>query len=317
MRYQNVVTILASLLAVGEPHGYMIDPPQRSSMWRVYPGFTPNYNDMELYCGGRERQWNELGGKCGTCGDPYDAEVPENEAGGKYATGIIGRNYTRGQIIKVKVVLTANHVGDFQFKLCPHNNPNERVSPQCLDQHVLTLAGTNEHRYLVSSMQWEHEIDLQLPPEVVCTQCVLQWTYTTGNSPGYPPEMFVNCADVAIVGDVSSVAEPFTSSPLESPNTSGTLTTTIGDSKGCSNGVLMCHGTPPDDVTEERFCNEHCRKGTSSCTTKRCYCQCENITCKAIGAFDGQTSVDAWCTTICTLTSDLCSTANRDRCRCV
>ena len=54
MRYQTVVTILASLLAVGEPHGYMIDPPQRSSMWRVYPGFTPNYNDMELYCGGRE-----------------------------------------------------------------------------------------------------------------------------------------------------------------------------------------------------------------------------------------------------------------------
>ena len=49
-----------------------------------------------------KRQWNELGGKCGTCGDPYDAEVPENEAGGKYATGIIGRNYTRGQIIKVR-----------------------------------------------------------------------------------------------------------------------------------------------------------------------------------------------------------------------
>lgn len=87
-------------------------------------------------------------------------------------------------LMQVKVVLTANHVGDFQFKLCPHNNPKERVSPQCLDQHVLTLAGTNEHRYLVSSMQWEHEIDLQLPPEVVCTQCVLQWTYTTGRCVG-------------------------------------------------------------------------------------------------------------------------------------
>ena len=87
-------------------------------------------------------------------------------------------------LMQVKVVLTPNHVGDFQVKLCPHNNPNERVSPQCLDQHVLTLAGTNDHRYLVSSMQWEHEIDLQLPPEVVCTQCVLQWTYTTGRCVG-------------------------------------------------------------------------------------------------------------------------------------
>lgn len=44
---------------------------------------------------------NELDGNCGICGDPYDALVRENEAGGIYATGTIGRTYTRGQIIKV------------------------------------------------------------------------------------------------------------------------------------------------------------------------------------------------------------------------
>lgn len=54
MKLFEVTVILASLLAVGEPHGYMIDPPQRSSMWRVDPKFPHNYNDMELYCGGRE-----------------------------------------------------------------------------------------------------------------------------------------------------------------------------------------------------------------------------------------------------------------------
>lgn len=48
-----------------------------------------------------KRLWNELDGKCGTCGDPYDATVRENEAGGIYATGTIARKYTRGQIIKV------------------------------------------------------------------------------------------------------------------------------------------------------------------------------------------------------------------------
>lgn len=42
-----------------------------------------------------------MDGKCGTCGDAYDAEVRENEAGGIYATGVIGRNYTRGQVITV------------------------------------------------------------------------------------------------------------------------------------------------------------------------------------------------------------------------
>lgn len=48
-----------------------------------------------------KKQWNELGGKCGTCGDPYDAPVRENEAGGIYATGAIGKRYKRGDIIKV------------------------------------------------------------------------------------------------------------------------------------------------------------------------------------------------------------------------
>lgn len=48
-----------------------------------------------------QKQWDEMDGKCGTCGDAYDAEVRDNEAGGIYATGVIGRNYTRGQVITV------------------------------------------------------------------------------------------------------------------------------------------------------------------------------------------------------------------------
>jgi hypothetical protein len=33
----------------------------------------PNYNDNELYCGGFTRQYQTNGGKCGICGDPWDA----------------------------------------------------------------------------------------------------------------------------------------------------------------------------------------------------------------------------------------------------
>ena len=35
-------------------HGLMTDPPQRSSLWRYFPGqgFEENYNDNELFCGG-------------------------------------------------------------------------------------------------------------------------------------------------------------------------------------------------------------------------------------------------------------------------
>lgn len=49
--------ILSSSVTKVTSHGYIYDPPGRSSMWRV--GFSvaedsKNYNDMELNCGGRE-----------------------------------------------------------------------------------------------------------------------------------------------------------------------------------------------------------------------------------------------------------------------
>lgn len=55
------------------------------------------------------------------------------------------------------------------------------MSKDCLDQHVLTLAGSDENTYTPHySMDGEYEIDLQLPPDMVCSQCIIQWTYTTG-----------------------------------------------------------------------------------------------------------------------------------------
>ena len=34
-------------------HGRLIEPPSRSSMWRYGFSTSPNYNDHELYCGGK------------------------------------------------------------------------------------------------------------------------------------------------------------------------------------------------------------------------------------------------------------------------
>jgi hypothetical protein len=42
-------------------------------MWRYGFDAPANYNDHELYCGGFSRQWQTNGGKCGVCGDPWDA----------------------------------------------------------------------------------------------------------------------------------------------------------------------------------------------------------------------------------------------------
>ena len=74
------------------------------------------------------------GGKCGICGDKYDAEVRSHEVGGMYATGQIVQDYIQGQKFSVIVDITANHRGHFEFRLCPYVNETEEVTQECLDQ---------------------------------------------------------------------------------------------------------------------------------------------------------------------------------------
>ena len=111
----------------------MIEPPSRSSAWRYGFQTPPNYNDHELYCGGFQRQQMN-GGKCGVCGDPYNAPEPrDNEYGGKYGLGVIVRKYNPGSEILIRIELTASHMGYFEFRVCP----DKAADQDCLDKKVL------------------------------------------------------------------------------------------------------------------------------------------------------------------------------------
>ena len=69
-----------------------------------------------------------------------------NEAGGIYGQGIIVRKYRQNSIIRIKVELTANHKGAFEFRICPNNNPKKVVSQKCLDKYLLEQANSEGPR---------------------------------------------------------------------------------------------------------------------------------------------------------------------------
>ena len=152
------------------------------------------------------------GGKCGVCGDPWHGPR-DNENGGKYANGIIVRKYETGQVISVVVDLTANHKGWFEFRLCPNDeNPRKPVTEECLDRFRLLQAKSNKFRYMVPNQNGRSliKIDLRLPANIRCRNCVFQWKYNAGNSWGVDAntgrgclgcgnqEQFYGCADIAI-----------------------------------------------------------------------------------------------------------------------
>ena len=45
-----------------------------------------------------------------------------HEAGGKYGSGTLVRKYLTGTTITIRIELTANHRGYFEFRLCPVND---------------------------------------------------------------------------------------------------------------------------------------------------------------------------------------------------
>lgn len=205
-------------------HGKLWEPPSRSSMWRR--GFhTPmNANDNELNCGGYENQWIHNRGRCGVCGDPVQDIPRPNEAGGRYASGVITRNYKTGDVIDLTADLSANHLGYFEYRVCPVEDPNVPVTQDCLDKHPVYITETRDGRYHVKAS--ENGVIFmkgRLPANMSCDHCVLQWRYNTGNrwncdindNCGHgmgPQEEFYGCADISIMESPDS-----TSGSRESP----------------------------------------------------------------------------------------------------
>lgn len=199
-------------------HGRLTEPPSRSTMWRYGFNTPPNYNDHESYCGGFTRQWQTNQGRCGICGDAWDEPQPRaNEAGGRYGQGVIARKYTKGQDIKVRIQLTANHMGHFEFRLCPNNNPSKPATQTCLDRYLLNQTNGRGPNYYPGPGNRVFETMYKLPDSLTCTQCVFQWKYIAANNWGTcsngtgkvgcgPQEEFRACSDV-VVTEVDGTAD--------------------------------------------------------------------------------------------------------------
>ena len=216
--------VLATCLVITRATGHAIflEPPSRPTIGKVKPqcGLEWNYDHSALYCGGFAVQHNEVNkGRCGICGDPFTGNQP-HQAGGKYeliivntpilkftmcryAKGVIARSYKVGQIIEVWIDLVAHHLvnrnfqsfhflnfkmqGFFTFAICPHNDIHSSPSPTCFESHQLKVQAP---RILVNSTYFAtkgtgiKKMLVELPANMTCSQCILQYTYTAGNNWG-------------------------------------------------------------------------------------------------------------------------------------
>merc|ERR1712168_285217 len=293
-----VVVVTCCFVPEVTSHGRLAHPPARATAWRYGFNTPANYNDHELFCGGFVHQWQRNGGKCGICGDPYDGQR-ENEAGGRYATGTIVADYQEGQVIEVTVDLTANHMGYFEFRLCPHNNIHVPATQECLDRHVLQLADGSGTRLPIYTGMFKTKLKLRLPRGVVCEQCVFQWKYNTGNRWGSDPvsgqsglgygpqEQFYGCADISIHGQGSlTTTERLTTTSQNTIQPATTPRTPASTTKPKTTAQSPKTTTPMPSLPTRK--PKTPAKPTSRPTS-----------CEAINEFHGRQGMDQWCTDNC------------------
>uniref|UniRef100_A0ABD2XR82 Chitin-binding type-4 domain-containing protein n=1 Tax=Trichogramma kaykai TaxID=54128 RepID=A0ABD2XR82_9HYME len=163
-----------------------------------------------------------------------------HELGGKYGKGVIVRRYRTGAVIPVRVELTANHMGYFEFRTCPMTYNNREVNQDCLDRYV--LRGENgTARYYPGEGNRIFEAYYKLPDGLTCAQCVFQWRYVAGNNWGDcgngqgavgcgPQEEFRACADIAIGDEEATLPPRPTRPPTKRPTTTTPRTTTKSSS---------------------------------------------------------------------------------------
>ncbi|KAI5721487.1 hypothetical protein M8J77_021439 [Diaphorina citri] len=307
-------------------HGRLMDPPARNSMWRFGFATPVDYNDNELYCGGYAVQYQMNEGKCGVCGDPYNEEAPRlHEAGGRYARAIIGRYYSAGQDIEVEIELTANHKGTFVLKLCPNNNFKYEATQECFDRYPLQVSQTRRTRFDIPEDSKKKDIfryRVKLPPYLTCSQCIIQWTYYTGNMWGRcdngteslgcgKPETFRNCADVKIVTSTGGLPPQFVN-PKSGALTRGSdsIAPQLAFPLVIRSQVCIAHGPYAAIPGINEWCETNCLRFPPNCPASICTCPQE---CTAIGRIAGQPGADEYCQDKCLVYGGECPT---DRCAC-
>lgn len=93
---------------------------------------------------------------------------------------------------------------------CPNNNnPHWPVGSCCNKGGNCSDPNNNNDRWVLPNpIEGDYEVHLDIPKDLDCEHCVLQWYYQTGNSIDHYPEAFWNCVDIQIlpVGSSSNIS---------------------------------------------------------------------------------------------------------------
>jgi hypothetical protein len=216
--------LTATLARTTNGHAYVADPISRNAIGAVDNGLC-TWNGP-IPCVGDPQSWNQEETSTG-CGIVQSGSTPYvfGDGGLSYENTKYINHYSQNELIEAKIKVTAMHGGRYEFRIQDVGiamDPDgslwkdlpplyvESFTPACngagcRDEPCVaekTCANIPLGAYETGTGT-EMKMMVQLPSNLVCEHCVLQWRYITGNScPGgiscEGGEKFWNCIDLKI-----------------------------------------------------------------------------------------------------------------------
>ena len=302
MRCQIVATVLLEALLRVESHGYIAYPPLRGGTeGSALDEYCPTCGNGPGVCGDGG-QWGEDSDFLGYMDGPQTTFAP-------------------GDVVEIVVEISAHHQGHFELGVCREQLSHSTEEPQaCLDQLKLKrvpppsdcvpndargdcqpMLETQQERWYLSPGTGTKKMHFQIPEDLHCEACTLQWRWWTGNDcpgPGYgcyfqrmrelgwaaedwcheqcgecdeaaqhaeprcKPEEFKNCADIVVKGTASPTPAPTPLAPTPAPTEAPTPAPLPGS----------CVKNP--DCETNLWCeddlDEWCRENSVACPWPQC-----------------------------------------------
>ncbi|CAG5134367.1 unnamed protein product [Candidula unifasciata] len=238
--------LLAAILVTGFPtythgHGRLLKPPSRMSGYLAGLPMPVNYNDHEMNCGGRKVQWDQSGGKCGICGEPWPGPKNYERPSGVMAQHQIRTaTYLENAVIIIRLQITVSHRGWHEFRICNvARSGGVEATQACLDRTLLADENMQTRFSKGTTSTGFFDFHLVLPAGLTCDHCVIQWKWKCGNDWGCDKpsnnsapaccvgcgerqEEFYGCSDVTINPRNSR----YTTTPKTVPTTTARQITT-------------------------------------------------------------------------------------------
>lgn len=239
----SVAAVCALLAPAVEAHGWLQKPLARQLCNGDKVKWSMSQSGGHGACG----MTPPYGGVPGLCGDPFGSKdcIP-----GRFEKKAMAcepqETYQRGGIMRTHVDISANHGGFWELSICD----STEISQKCFDKHKLKTVEHGVEQWHVMDRKIDNPssdnpdsyvMEWQLPPDLVCDHCVVQWTWWTAHNCLYPcekkvcgfyadrqnkvvypnetwkikecqtrwpakgqqPQMYKNCADIRIEGNGS------------------------------------------------------------------------------------------------------------------